>query len=49
MACFFYYLTVIILGRFIYGAQPPVEIYLSMLNHGAVYGLRLMTMSERKR
>lgn len=49
MAGFFYYLTVIVLGGFIYGAQPPVEIYLSMLNHGAVYGLGLMTMGEQKR
>lgn len=45
MAGFFYYLTVIVLGGFIYGAQPPV----AMLNHGAVYGLGLMTMGERKR
>lgn len=47
MAGFFYYLTVIALGGFIYGAQPPLEIYLSMLNHAAVYFLGLVTMGER--
>ena len=37
MAGFFYYMALIAAGGVIYGAEPPLDIYISMFCHGAIY------------
>lgn len=37
MAGFFYYMTMIVAGGVLYGSNPPLAVYLSLLCHGTVY------------
>ena len=37
MAGFFYYMAMIAAGGMIYGAEPPLDIYISMFCHGSIY------------
>lgn len=45
MAGFFYYMAMIAAGGAIYGAEPPIDIYISMFCHGSIYFCGLVTIA----
>ncbi len=44
MAGFFYYMAMIAVGGTLYGADAPLDIYISMLCHGAIYFCGFVTI-----
>ena len=48
MAGFFYYLAMIAASSRIYGTNAPVDVYISMLCHGAVYLCGFVTIGTEK-
>ena len=44
MAGFFYYMAMIAAGGMIYGTNPPLDIYISMLCHGSIYFCGFVTI-----
>ena len=44
MAGFFYYLAMIAAGGMIYGAEAPLDIYISMFCHGSIYFCGFVTI-----
>lgn len=44
MAGFFYYLAMITVGGVLYGTDAPLDIYISMLCHGAIYFCGFVTI-----
>lgn len=44
MAGFFYYMAMIAAGGMIYGANPPLDIYISMFCHGTIYFCGFVTI-----
>lgn len=44
MAGFFYYAAMIVAGGMIYGTNPPIESYISMFCHGAIYFCGFVTI-----
>lgn len=44
MAGFFYYMAMIVAGGMLYGTNPPIEIYISMLCHGSIYFCGFVTI-----
>ena len=48
MAGFFYYLAMIAAGGMIYGQNPPLDIYISMFCHGAIYFCGFVTIGTEE-
>lgn len=48
MAGFFYYMAMIAAGGRIYGANAPVDVYISMLCHGSVYLCGFVTIGTKE-
>ena len=48
MAGFFYYMAMIVAGGMIYGANPPLEIYISMFCHGSIYFCGFVTIGTEE-
>ena len=48
MAGFFYYIAMIAAGGLIYGTNPPLDIYISMLCHGSIYFCGFVTIGTEE-
>ncbi len=48
MAGFFYYMAMIVAGGTIYHAQAPLDVYISMFCHGAIYACGLVTIASSR-